>query len=111
MSTIYKWTGPLPAQKIKTYQRKKDMPPPLLGYVTIRIDFGIHGLAYVQIFNNCIITPGAEAIEVFMACLHTPGFVIGLRLDDAAKNKPWAEEWRGTFHDRNLERLAMPFKR
>lgn len=97
--------------KIKTYQRKKDMPPPLLGYAAVRVDFGIHGLNYVFIYNSRIVTPGNDDIEVFMACLITPGFVIGLRLDDAAKHKPWAEEWRGAFHDRNLERLRLPFKK
>ena len=107
----YKWIGPLPSQKIKTYAYKKDMPPPLLGYAVVRIDFGLHGKAYVHVFNNLIISPGLEELEVFMACLRTPGFVIGLRLDDAAKNKPWSEEWRGAFHDRNLERMSLPFKR
>lgn len=111
MSTIYKWIGPIPMGKIKAYSWKKDMPKPLLGYLTVRVDFGLYGIAYVYVFNNKIVCPGGEDLEVFMACLRTPGFVIGLRLDNAAQHKPWADEWRGAFHERNLERLEMPFKR
>lgn len=105
LSTPYKWVGPkLP---VKTWNRKKDMPVPLWGFLAIRIDFGLHGIAYTYRHGSKLQLTNGEWCPVFMATLTTPGQVIGMRDAEAAKHRPWAEEWRHSFHDRNL--TAMGF--
>lgn len=104
MST-YKWIGP--KAEMKLWNHKKDMTDPLWGYKVIRIDFGLHGLAYTYLHGSLVQLKTGEWVKVFVADLTTPGRVIGAHDAETAKNKPWAEEWRFTFHERNLDRLGL----
>lgn len=105
--TTYKWIG-YGKENLKVYTYKKNIPSqPGIGIVPIRIDFGLHGYAYALAHGDKLRLKNGEWAGVFKAHLVSFGKVIGPHDAEAARNHPCAEEWRGAFHQRNLERLQL----
>jgi|SRR6478609_1278347 len=104
----HKWIGPR-ADEMTLYAKKRDADAAAAynGQRVIRINFGLSGSWYAVIHGDVI--QGENKIRVSMFCLVTPGFVIGLRNALTAENYPWSQEWRESFHDRNMEAFNRPF--
>lgn len=103
-ATIHDWTGPR-ASSLLLVVFKKDIPPQFAHAKPVRINFGIHGLAYGLEWNGALLTTEGRECPVHIACLNTPGWVIGLRDMSAAQHKPWSEEWRASMSGRIADRL------
>lgn len=84
---------------------KKDMPAHLRTEA-IRLDFGLHGLAWVvRNERGEVLMRSGGRLPTFEFYLSTPGRVIGPQDASAAEYKEWAREWRRACVDARTDQF------
>ena len=110
MNEMPKWVG-LAITRPLTFRRKADNPQPN-HYRARKIDFGLHGWAWVAFSagDKRVMMPTGQDAIIHEARLHQSGHVIGLRdlttCDHFSKANPaLVQEWRGSLADRIQDEL------
>jgi hypothetical protein len=104
MQATFKWVGNGEGN-LKSFQFKKDAPKLEDDKSLVRIDMGLYGFRYIVMRGNLALTKSGEWVKLFRAHLVSFGPTIGLHDAEAARHRACADEWRGAFHEQNLERL------